>query len=85
MANSHHVKLLKQGAKVWNAWSKANPKIKPNFIGAGLDEADLRNAHLAGANFRGARLKGANLTNAFLAGVAQTDLASLIVTCDLAI
>jgi len=31
MANPEHVKILKQGAEVWNKWREINPDIKPDL------------------------------------------------------
>jgi len=36
MANPEHLKILKQGVKVWNAWRRKNPDIKPD-----LSQTDL--------------------------------------------
>ena len=46
MANEH-VKILKQGAEVWNAWRKDNPDVLPSLGGA-----DLRGAYLNGTDLR---------------------------------
>ncbi|MCB2228979.1 MAG: toll/interleukin-1 receptor domain-containing protein [Desulfarculaceae bacterium] len=61
MANPEHVKILKQGVKVWNRWRKNNPDIKPDLF-----EADFANADLTDANLDGAALIRANLANANL-------------------
>ena len=58
-----HVAILRQGAKVWNEWRRANPEVTPN-----LARLDIRG--LSFANLRGVNLIGANLYKAF----AQTDL-----------
>ena len=31
MANPEHLKILKQGVKVWNEWRKIHPEIKPDY------------------------------------------------------
>lgn len=36
MSNPEHVKIIKQGVDVWNAWRKKNPILKP-----GLNWVDL--------------------------------------------
>ncbi len=74
MANPEHVKILKEGAKVWNQWRGENPRIKPdlrvtNLIGANLSGANLIGADLSGANLIGADLSGADLHGANLIGV----------------
>jgi len=73
MANLEHVKILKEGAEVWNKWRTENPGIVP----------DLNGAHLIGANLSGAYLTRADLTNAHLsaadlslAGLSNADLSN---------
>lgn len=56
MANREHLKILKQGAGVWNKWREDNPTIKPN-----LAKVDLEHKNLDGINFEGTDLNGANL------------------------
>lgn len=38
MANTEHLKKLKQGVVVWNNWRNDNPNINPNLSGADLSE-----------------------------------------------
>jgi hypothetical protein len=64
--NEEHVKILRQGVKVWNAWRHANPTLQPDLIGADLRGADLRGADLRGADLRGENLRDANLHSADL-------------------
>jgi uncharacterized protein YjbI with pentapeptide repeats len=66
--NEEHLKLLKQGAEVWNQWRTKNPDIQPDLRGAGLRGAGLRGADLRGADLGGADLSWANLTGAHLGG-----------------
>jgi uncharacterized protein YjbI with pentapeptide repeats len=74
VANEEHVKILKQGVEVWNAWRHANPMVRPD-----LNEADLRGSSvtcrsmapslkpdLTFANLMEADLRGANLERADL-------------------
>jgi uncharacterized protein YjbI with pentapeptide repeats len=66
MANKQHVKLLKEGSKVWNAWREQYPHERPdlsqaNLSLANLSDADLSDADLSWANLRGATLCRANL------------------------
>ena len=63
MANSEHVKRLKQGVEEWNAWRRENPNVF---------HADLSNADLSGANLSGARLSTAELSGADLRGADLT-------------
>jgi hypothetical protein len=39
MANDEHVKMLTQGADVWNAWREENPDVKPDLEALYLSEA----------------------------------------------
>mgnify|MGYP006447990633 CR=1 FL=1 len=41
MANPEHIKILKQGAEVWNEWRSKNPTVEPGFFEADLSGADL--------------------------------------------
>jgi uncharacterized protein YjbI with pentapeptide repeats len=81
-ANPRQLKILRQGAEVWNAWRTKQRKEPPsifsavqlrgaafnraNLGGADLAEADLTKAYLAGANFKGANFNKANLSGASL-------------------
>ncbi len=44
MANEEHLKILKQGGKVWNRWREENPDLRPDLSDADLFEADLHAA-----------------------------------------
>lgn len=66
MANDEHLKILKAGVAVWNAWRAEYPDTMPD-----LDNADLRDANLKGANLSQvslftAKLQGADLEEANL-------------------
>ena len=64
MANSEHLRILKQGVKAWNKWRDENAKIKPDLRRANLSKKNLRKANLSKTN-----LRKANLGNADLSGV----------------
>ena len=32
MANPEHLKIIKQGVKVWNKWREGNLKVEPDFL-----------------------------------------------------
>ena len=71
MSDPEYLKILKQGAEVWNKWRKDNSDIKPdlseaNLRGADLREADLTMVDLCRANLSRANLSRANLTDAYL-------------------
>jgi hypothetical protein len=68
MANADHVKRLLQGVNVWNAWRAANPSVRPDLSGAGLDLANLE-----GADLRKADLSGVQLDSAILCGAKLQD------------
>ena len=66
MANSEHIKILKQGVEVWDKWRDKNDKIKPDLRNAYLYGANLSGANLSKADLREANLNGTNLSNANL-------------------
>lgn len=83
MANEDHLKILKQGLKVWNQWRTKNRDIEPNLedaqfyplelgYGTEIEGLDLWKANLRGADLCGANLAGANLWLAKLSGVKLT-------------
>ena len=57
MANPEHLKILKPGVKVWDAWRQDHPEEQPDLSGA-----DLRNANFLGADFQLADLSGGKLS-----------------------
>jgi uncharacterized protein YjbI with pentapeptide repeats len=86
MANKEHLRIFRQGIKVWNQWRKENPKIRPNLNGvvpSGMYYAfehhfrpyfgkkDLREANLVGTDLSGTDLSEADLSGTDLSG---TDL-----------
>ncbi len=85
MANPKHVKLLKQGAEIWNSWREANKETTPELYradlsgadfrldGLDLSHADLRRVDLSGSYIRHWRLRFANLFHANLCGAHITD------------
>jgi hypothetical protein len=76
MANKEHLKIIKQGVKVWNQWREENPLVEPDLSGASLSEADLFGSNLSWTNLSEANLGGANLCRADLSGadLSGTDL-----------
>lgn len=75
MANEEHLKILQQGAEMWNKWRELHPEgIRPSLVGANLKGANLSGANLAGVDFSGANLGDADLSrtdlrDAILSGV----------------
>ncbi len=68
MADPEHEQILKQGVAAWNAWRKANPRVRPY-----LDDVVLRDGALSGIDLHGASLNqtdfvGTDLSNANLSG-----------------
>ena len=53
MASEEHLKLIKQGIDIWNAWREKNPEINPD-----LSQADLRGAKLQKIDLGNSNLKG---------------------------
>ncbi|MGA2240960.1 MAG: toll/interleukin-1 receptor domain-containing protein [Verrucomicrobiota bacterium] len=74
MANPEHLKILKQGVKVWNRWREENRDERPD-----LSYAKLSGAILSGAILNGAVLSRADLSYAELDG-AHLIAANLIAT-----
>jgi hypothetical protein len=78
MANPEHLKILKQGVKVWNEWRRENRQAIPDLskgdlvdtclAEADLAEADVSEAYLRRANLIKASLKETNLQRADLVG-----------------
>jgi uncharacterized protein YjbI with pentapeptide repeats len=96
VSNQEHVKRLKQGVQVWNAWRRDNPTVCPDLslahlsladlIAANLSRADLSLAHLSGAilddaNLYGADLRDADLSGAYLSGAKSLTQAQLGKAC----
>jgi uncharacterized protein YjbI with pentapeptide repeats len=71
MANSEHLKILKQGAMAWNRWRRENPLEIPDLSGADLDgtvfiemsQGRTASFNLIKANLSGVSLIGANFAN----------------------
>ena len=74
--NSHHLAMLKKGAKSWNKWRGRNPEVIPQLTGIdllsencqdlsgyNLDYADLNDVSGTAISFRDASLNNANLKN----------------------
>jgi uncharacterized protein YjbI with pentapeptide repeats len=77
VANEEHVKILKQGVDVWNAWRGADTPA-PDLAVANLSHADLRFTDLSHANLIAANLSGADLSHANLghANLSRADLSA---------
>jgi uncharacterized protein YjbI with pentapeptide repeats len=77
MADPTHLRILLEGAEVWNEWRSANPSVRPDLSEARLVNADLSRAVLDGANLKRADLSKAQLSHATLQG-ADLESATLI-------
>ena len=74
--DKHHLKLLKQGVKVWNRWREKHPDTIPQLAGLdlvhwsldgiNLSRADLRKAYIGSSSSRNANFERANLSEAQL-------------------
>ena len=42
MADEEHLKILRQGAEVWNRWRKGNRELVPDLHEADLSDADFK-------------------------------------------
>jgi uncharacterized protein YjbI with pentapeptide repeats len=81
MADEKQVRILKQGAEVWNKWREEHRDIVIDLSGANLREtylvhANLSGVHLDEANLWKANLKKGNLTKTYLwrAYLSESDL-----------
>lgn len=66
MANEEHLKILKQGVKVWNRWREDNPKIRPSLSMTSLNDLKLEGINLTSTNLRDTWIVGCNLNNGTL-------------------
>jgi len=71
MAESEHLRILKEGVASWNRWRQEHADVQPDLHDISLAALDLRSANLAGANLNGANLSKANLAGA---NFAEADL-----------
>lgn len=76
MANPEHLKILKQGAQVWNDWRKWHAEIQPDLSNTDLSDAKLVKVNLSFTIFSSANLNNADLsgTNLRFADLTLTDL-----------
>ncbi|HEX8246956.1 MAG TPA: toll/interleukin-1 receptor domain-containing protein [Pyrinomonadaceae bacterium] len=63
MANEEHLKILKQGTRVWNRWREDNTEIEPDLSLITLKGLDLKEVNLSGAKLNGSYLLHCNLDN----------------------
>ena len=68
MPDPEQLRILKEGAEVWNEWREENSHLKIELQGANLSYMNLRGANLRGANLEGANLEGVNLYDVDLKG-----------------
>ena len=66
MADSNHVKKLREGVAVWNQWRSENPDVPIDLRSADLRDIELPGVNLREANLNSCNLRGANLDNADL-------------------
>src|SRR6476646_6023341 len=66
MADARHLARLKAGVKVWNAWRRRSPRVKPDLSRALLIDAELRGVNLSNANLERANLRSSTLSRANL-------------------
>ena len=68
MADEEQLRILRQGARKWNAWRMENPAIQGDLRRANLNGTRVSGANLSMADLDGARLSGADLSGASLPG-----------------
>jgi uncharacterized protein YjbI with pentapeptide repeats len=78
VADLEHVERLKQGVKVWNAWRRDNPTVRPDLTGTDLTGADVTGIDLTGAALMGAKLSRAKLSAVHLvnANLSEADMSN---------
>lgn len=64
MANEVQMRIIKQGAQLWNQWRKRNPAVKPNLSNADLSRMDLQEANFSLTNLTGSKFNRSNLAHA---------------------
>jgi TIR domain/Pentapeptide repeats (8 copies) len=77
MANEEHLRRLKRGVTVWNAWRNKNPGIQPDLRDADLSRRHLYHVDLTGADLRQAKFSGAGLTWAKFTGADLREAKSI--------
>lgn len=78
MANSEHLKIIKQGPGAWNKWREENPDIIPdlawaNMIGMNLQGIDLKKANMKLAFCRSTDFSNSDFSEAILYGTNFQD------------
>lgn len=68
MANPKHLKILKQGVKIWNKWRLVENIDFRDLSRANLNGTNLSYAYLDGVDLDGAKLKGTDLSSADVSG-----------------
>lgn len=76
MPDIEHLKIIRQGVKIWNEWREENADVNPDLSEAHLAGKNLTEANLLGVNLRCANLNRAELRDAklALANLAGADL-----------
>lgn len=77
MPNPYHLRILAQGAGVWNKWRMENPDIEPYLCRADLRQVTLRGRDLRYADLSEARLNSSDLSEVSL---SRASLSSAILT-----
>jgi uncharacterized protein YjbI with pentapeptide repeats len=68
MANSKHLKKLREGVDSWNRWRAEHPRNQVDLKEASLHGANLQNVDFRDADLTGADLSGSDLSKALLQG-----------------
>jgi hypothetical protein len=77
MPSDEHLKILRDGIKVWNDWREDHPRTVPNLSEIDLSSSELTGVNLSYANLTSTILSRADLSHANLEG-ANLQSASLI-------
>ena len=68
MANSEHVKIIKQGVDAWNSWRERNEGSTPDLAWANLIGLNLEGVNFSDVNLKLAFCRTTNFSNADLRG-----------------
>ena len=75
MANEEHLKLIKQGVDIWNAWREKNPEVCPDLSQADLRGTKLQKIDLGNSNLKQCKLQFSNFLDQLLIEDAQPFIA----------
>lgn len=66
VANEEHLKILKQGTKVWNRWREDNPEIEPDLSLTRFERLNLEESNLVSVDLYRTWVYHCNLSNTLI-------------------